>query len=64
MKPDELELAALCGLAWEQRGTDSLREAVEEIVTWHYRRHIRRFECKQRELAALVLVLRDSRKVA
>ena len=30
---EQLELAALCGLAWEHRGGD-VREHIEAIVTW------------------------------
>ena len=56
---DELELAALCGLAWERRGQTDFREYIEAIVDWYDRRHIRAHERKQRELAALALLLRD-----
>ena len=59
MTPDEeLELRALVGIAWERRGQSDYRAALEAIVDWHDRRHIRRFERKQRNLAALVLLLR------
>jgi hypothetical protein len=64
MTHEEIELAALCGLAWEQQGADTFREAIEAIADWHDRRHIRRFERKQRELAALAQLLRDPRKAA
>jgi hypothetical protein len=60
---EELELRALAGLAWEQRGEPGYRTALEAIVDWHDRRHIRRFERKQRQLAALVLLLRESEAV-
>ena len=64
MTPDEeLELRALVGIAWERRGQSDYRAALEAIVDWHDRRHIRRFEQKQRNLAALVLLLRESEAV-
>jgi hypothetical protein len=57
---EELELAALCGRAWEHRGEPDLRERIEEIVDWHDRRHVRAFERRQRSRAALVQVLRET----
>jgi hypothetical protein len=57
---EELELAALCGRAWERRGEPDLRDAVEAIVDWHDRRHVRAFERRQRSRAALVQVLRET----
>jgi hypothetical protein len=57
---EELELRALVGIAWERRGQSDYRAALEAIVDWHDRRHIRRFERKQRQLAALVLLLRET----
>jgi hypothetical protein len=60
--PQELELAALCGIAWERRGEPDFRTHIEAIVDWHDRRHIRAHERKQRELAALVLLIRDPSK--
>jgi hypothetical protein len=60
---EELELRALVGIAWERRGQPDYRAALEAIVDWHDRRHIRRFERKQRNLAALVLLLRESEAV-
>jgi hypothetical protein len=57
---EELELAALVGIAWERRGKSDFREAVEEVVDWHDRRHIRAYERKRRELSALVLLLRET----
>jgi hypothetical protein len=56
---EELELAALCGIAWEHRGEPNLRQHIEAIVDWHDRRHVRAHERKRREIAALALVLRD-----
>lgn len=64
MTYEELELAALCGFAWEQRGTDSFHEVVEAIIDWHDRRQIRAFERRRREIAALAQLLRDPRKAA
>ena len=64
MTPDEeLELRALVGIAWERRGQPDYRAAIDAIVDWHDRRHIRRFERKQRNLTALVLLLRESEAV-
>jgi hypothetical protein len=60
---EELELRALVGIAWERRGQPDYRAALEAIVDWHDRRHIRRLERKQRNLAALVLLLRESEAV-
>jgi hypothetical protein len=60
---EELELRALVGIAWERRGQSDYRAALAAIVDWHDRRHIRRFERKQRNLAALVLLLRESEAV-
>ncbi len=61
MIPEEdLELAALVGFAWERRGTPAYRAALEAIVDWHDRRHIRYFERKQRQLAALVQLLKET----
>jgi hypothetical protein len=59
---EELELRALVGIAWERRGQPDYRAALEAIVDWHDRQHIRRFERKQRNLA-LVLLLRESEAV-
>jgi hypothetical protein len=59
-RDEELELRALVGIAWEQRGEPGYRPALEAIVDWHDRRHIRRFQRKQRQLAALVLLLRET----
>jgi hypothetical protein len=60
---EELELRALVGIAWERRGQSDYRAALDAIGDWHDRRHIRRFERKQRNLAALVLLLRESEAV-
>jgi hypothetical protein len=60
---EELELRALVGIAWERRGQSDYQAALEAVVEWHDRRHIRRFERKQRNLAALVLLLRESEAV-
>jgi hypothetical protein len=57
---EELELAALCGIAWEHRGAPDLREQIEAIVDWHDRRHIRAFERRRRSRAAVLQVLRET----
>jgi hypothetical protein len=57
---EQLELAALVGLAWEYRGGPGFREAVSEIVDWGDRRAVRAYERRQRSLAALVQVLRET----
>jgi hypothetical protein len=57
---DEVELRALVGLAWEQQGTASFREAIAAIVNWHDRRQIRAWERRQRSGAAVLQVLRET----
>jgi hypothetical protein len=57
---DEFELRALVGLAWERRGGPDFRAALDAIEDWHDRRFVRRFERKQRQLAALHQVLRET----
>jgi hypothetical protein len=60
--PDEqIELAALVGVAWERRGTPELRPAVEAIVDWHDRRQIRAYERRLRSRAAVLQILRETR---
>lgn len=59
-RDDELELRNLVGLAWEQRGTPSFREAVAAIGDWQDRRHIRAYERRQRSRDALLEVLRET----
>jgi len=60
MSAEDQELAALAGIAWERRGQPDFRASIDAIETWFDRRHIRRFERKQRELAALVQLLRET----
>jgi hypothetical protein len=57
---EQLELAALVGIAWERRGKSDFREAVEAVVDWHDRRHVRAYERWHRQLAYLVQVLRET----
>jgi hypothetical protein len=57
---EELELQALVGYAWERRGEPDFREHIERISDWHDRRHIRAFERRQRSLAAVVQLLRET----
>jgi hypothetical protein len=59
-RDDELELRALVGYAWERRGQDGFREAVDAIADWHDRRYIRAYERRQRSRAALILLLRET----
>jgi hypothetical protein len=63
VSPDEeLELAALCGYAWERRHyPEALRAAVDAITDWWDRRSIRAYERRQRSRAALVQLLRETR---
>jgi hypothetical protein len=60
-RDEKLELAGLCGLAWEQRGTDTFRAAVDAIADWHDRRFVRLLERRQRRHAAVLHVLRETR---
>jgi hypothetical protein len=58
---DELELAALCGLAWERRADpQALRAAVAAIEDWWDRRSVRAYESRLRSRAAALQVLRES----
>jgi hypothetical protein len=57
---EELELCALCGLAWEGRETPAIREASDAILDWHDRRHIRAYERRLRSRAAALQVLRET----
>jgi hypothetical protein len=59
-RDDELELAALAGIAWEHRGEPDFREHVERIVDWHDRRHVRAYERRQRSTAAVLQVLKET----
>jgi hypothetical protein len=58
---EELELRALVGHAWES-GSDPerLRKAVDAIIDWHDRRHIRAYERRLRSRAAVLQVLRET----
>lgn len=58
---DEVQLAALVGLAWEHRHNPAeLREHIAAIIDWRDRRHVRRFERRQRSTAAVLQVLRET----
>jgi hypothetical protein len=57
---EELELAALCGIAHERRDGPDARAAVEAIVDWHDRRHVRAWGRKQRQTALVLQVLRET----
>ena len=59
MTPEELELAALCGIAWEHRDEPDFRTHIEAIETWWDRRHIRAHERERNEIRALALLIRD-----
>lgn len=60
-RDEQLELAALAGIAWEHRGEPDFREHVDRVIDWHDRRHIRRLEIRQRSTAAVLQVLRETR---
>lgn len=60
MTPEERELAALVGQAFELKGSPYLLDACAAIAEWHDRRHIRRFERRQRERAVLVQLLHET----
>jgi hypothetical protein len=57
---DELELRALVDQAWELRGSPYLRDGVAAIEDWWDRRATRAWERRQRKLAALVQLLRET----
>jgi hypothetical protein len=57
---EELELRALVCLAWDRRGQPDVREAVDAIVDWLDRRHVRAYERRQRSTAAVMQVLRET----
>ncbi|MFL5934974.1 MAG: hypothetical protein ACJ75Q_00595 [Gaiellaceae bacterium] len=58
---DEHELRALAGYAWELRGDpEQLRDAVERIVDFHDRRHVRAYERRLRSTDAVLQVLRET----
>jgi hypothetical protein len=58
---EEAELAGLVGRAWERRGEADFREHVEAIADWFDRRHVRRWERRQRSTAAVLHVLQETR---
>jgi hypothetical protein len=60
-RDDQIELAALCGYAWEHRGDpEALRAAVATIEDWHDRRSVRAYERRLRSHAAVLQVLRET----
>jgi hypothetical protein len=61
---EEHELRALVITAMDLRGTGYLRDAVDAIVDWHERRHLRRYERRQQELARLARLLRSDTHAA
>jgi hypothetical protein len=60
VRTEERELAALAGIAWERRHGPDFQDAVDAIVDWHDRRHIRRWERERLQLDYLVQVLRET----
>jgi hypothetical protein len=60
LRAEELELAALCGLAHEARDGPEARPSIDAIVDWHDRRYIRAWERKQRSSALVLQVLRET----
>ena len=61
MTPDEqIELAALVGIAWERRGEPDFRDRVAAVMDWHDRRQIRAVERRRRSHAAVLQVLRET----
>lgn len=57
---EQIELAGLCGIAWERRGEPDYREHIDAIVDWHDRRQIRAYERRLRSRAALIQLLRET----
>jgi hypothetical protein len=60
-RDEQIELAALVGIAWERRHEPNFRDHVEKIADWHDRRHVRAHERRQRSTAAVLQVLRETR---
>jgi hypothetical protein len=60
-RDEQIELAALVGLAWERRHEPDFQEHIAKIVDWHDRQAIRAFERRQRSRAAVLQVLRETR---
>jgi hypothetical protein len=61
MTDEELELAALAGIAWERReDPDALRAACDGICDWFDRRLVRAYERRQRQAAYVLQVLRET----
>jgi hypothetical protein len=58
---DELELAGLCGLAWERREAPDFQQRVDAIADWWDRRFVRLLERRQRARDAVLHVLRETR---
>jgi hypothetical protein len=59
-RDEQIELAALVGIAWERRGEPDFRDHVDRIMDWHDRRLIRAFERRQRSTTAVLQVLRET----
>lgn len=59
---EQLELAYLCGIAWERRGEPDFRKHIDAIADWWDRRSIRAYERRQRSTAAVLHVLRETRR--
>lgn len=59
-RDEQMELAALVGIAWEHRGEPDFREHIDAIVDWHDRRHIRAYERRLRSRAVVLQVLRET----
>jgi hypothetical protein len=57
---EELELRALCGLAWERRHEPDFRDHVDRVLDWHDRRFVRAYERRLRSRAAVLQVLRET----
>jgi hypothetical protein len=56
---EDEQLMALVVQAFDLRGTPYLTDACQAVVAWFERRHLRRLEHEQIELAALQRLLRE-----
>lgn len=59
-RDDEIELAALVGLAWERQGMPGYRGSLDRIVNWFDRRYVREAARRERSRLAMLQVLQDT----
>jgi len=57
---EDAQLHALVDQAWDLRDSGYVIDAVDAIVSWHERRHLRALEQHQESLGRLVRLLRET----